>query len=196
MEAKNEYKKPVEVGQDIYDLCTQEYGSLNALFLLLADNPSLDLKRKLIPGELVKFRIEVPSEIKLNKNLADYYRTNTIRVNNKEVELLEDDCPLISSTGSTIVTANDKDVVVSSCNKQPIQEIPLSGILANGSVLVTQSSQLIIPKEIPSIGNNLGFSILTALGQEIQTEPPVLIYIFTSDEQFIETAQGDLLIQY
>lgn len=195
METKNQYKKRVEDGQDIFDLCLQEYGGLNALFLLLADNPQLNLVRQLTPGEQINLRVEVPANVPLNKNQMDYFRANNIRVNMQEKELLEDDVVLVTATGSPISTTTGLTILsVGSVLVNPDPTILVGVLTSSGQVLTTSNGAIISHQTTPSIGNQDGFSILTAGGNEIKTNPPVLTYFITALGDYIETAQGDLLI--
>lgn len=195
METKNEYKKRVETRQDIFDICIQEYGGLNALFLLLADNPELDLVRQLIPGEQLNLRVEVPANVPINKNQMDYFRTNNIRVNMQEKELLKDAVDIVTATGNTISTApTGLTIAVSNTVSTTPVPVTLTGVLtSSGQTLVTSTGAIILPQTSPSIGTQSGFSILTAGGNEIKINPPVLTYFITASGNYIETAQGDLL---
>lgn len=197
MESKNEYKKAVEYGQDIYDLCIQEYGSLNTLFLLLNDNPQLDLKRNLVAGELVKFRVILPADVPVNKNLMDDYRNNQTRVNNHdEVETLEDGCPILTSDGFYILTANNVVLLLVGCDIEAVDEPEiLSGILtSDGEVMVISTGDILLPEREPVLASATGFSLLTALGEEIQIEPEDLVYITTADEFYIQASNNDFII--
>ncbi len=197
MEAKNEYKKKVEFGQDVYDLCIQEYGSLNALFLLLADNPSVDLKRNLVAGEELKFRIVLPADVPVNKNLMDDYRNNQTRVNNHdEVETLEDGCPILTAAGEIILTANSVQILLANCEAVAVEPEIMSGILtADGSVMVSSVGEIILPvSEANLLGSASGFAILTAAGEPIEIIPEVLEYILTAAGDFMQTAAGDFII--
>lgn len=197
MEAKNEYKKKVEFGQDVYDMCIQEYGSLNALFLFLADNPSVDLKRNLVAGEELKFRIVLPADVPVNKNLMDEYRANQTRVNNHdEVETLEDGCPILTAAGEILLTANSIQILLANCEVEPVQPEIMSGFTtSDGNVIVTAVGEIILPEHEPiSLGASTGFAILTSIGEEIEIHPPVLTYIFTAQSEYLQTAIGDFII--
>lgn len=197
METKNEYKKRIEDGQDIFDLCIQEYGGLNALFLLLADNPQLDLIRKLIPGEVVKFRVEVPEEVPLNKNQMDAYRTEQTRVNMKEKELLLDDVLITTTTGVTLQASPTGHTMAGSntTNSNPPDPVILTGVLtSSGAVLVASNGGIIRPQTPPTIGTSTGFSLVTASGDLIGMNLPEKTFLTTASGDTIKTAQGDLLI--
>jgi len=145
--ARDTYIKTVEEGQDIYDLCIQEYGSINAVFLLLRDNPQVDFIRKLIAGEKLVFRLNVPDEVPLDKNVLAYFRTQQIRVNSNEQELLQEDDTLVTTTGNTITTAQGNSIGISNYQVYLPAPITLSGITTSqGNVLVTSSNQLILPQ--------------------------------------------------
>lgn len=203
MKTKNEYNKRVVSGQDIYDLCIQEYGDLNALWLLLADNPQLDLKRKLTPGEEVKFRVEVPKDVSLNNNQMDDYRTKDIRVNMKEKELLKDSddsnsngVAIIADTGYTIATS-PSGLPLGASNVDPPPPVPaiLTGILTSqGAVLVASQGGIIRPETAPTLGTSAGFSLITSQGDLIGLTLPEKTFLTTASGVSIETAQGDLLI--
>lgn len=196
METKNEYKKKVEIGQDIFDLCIQEYGGLNALFLLLADNPHLDLVRKLIPGEEVKLRVEIPQDILLNKNQMDYFREKDIKVNMQEKELLLDDVNITTAIGDTIITTpTGLTLSGSNTSSNTPSSTTLSSFLTNkGDAIVSSNGSILRPNTIPTIGTSNGFALLTALGNPIRINTAILTYLTTASGDNIQTAQGDLLI--
>ena len=77
------YEKTVEYGQDIFDLSIQEYGTVNAVFMLLFDNPAIGLGTFLTPGTFLKFRHEPPTDI-VDSELMVFFRKNEIRVNNND----------------------------------------------------------------------------------------------------------------
>lgn len=195
METKNEYKKKVEIGQDIFDLCIQEYGGLNALFLLLADNPQLDLVRKLIPGEEVKLRVEVPQDIPLNKNQMDYFREKDIKVNMQEKELLLDDVNITTAIGDTIITTpTGLTLSGSNTSSNTTSSTTLSSFLTNkGDAIVSSDGSILRPITIPTIGTSNGFALLTASGNPIRINTAILTYLTTASGDNIQTAQGDLL---
>lgn len=193
---KNEYKKLVEEGQDIFDLCLQEYGGLNALFLLLADNPALDLIQKLTPGEQINLRVEVPANVPINKGIMDYFRKNDIRVNMQEKELLADDVLLVTAAGNSLSTASGVMIATSNTSAATSQPVMLTGLLtSSGHALVASNGAIITAQTAPTIAGSNGFSILTAQGSEIQINPPQSTYITTASGSYIKTAQGNLLIK-
>jgi hypothetical protein len=198
MEAKNQYKKKVEFGQDIYDLCLQEYGSLNSLFLLLADNPTLDLKRQLVAGEELKFRIVLPVDVSVNKNLMDDYRNNQTRVNNHdEVQTLEDGCPILAEDGSPILAENLVQILIDNCSiTEPTPEI-ISGITdSEGNVIIAENGVMILPDLEPFlVGNEQnGFSILAENGNAIEFDKYPIFYVTAENEVFIQSEEGIFII--
>ncbi|WP_052594164.1 hypothetical protein [Aureispira sp. CCB-QB1] len=197
METKNEYKKRIEAGQDIFDLCIQEYGGLNALFLLLADNPQLDLVRKLVPGEEIKLRVETPKEVPLNKNQMDYFRKEDIKVNMQENELLQDDVVLVITTGDSIQAAPTGFTIAGSntTSNPPPNPVTLDGVLtSSGKTLLSSTGAIIRPQTAPTIGTSNGFTLLTDQRMPIKINLPILTYLITASGNYISTAQGDLLI--
>lgn len=196
METKNEYKKRVEEGQDIFDLCLQEYGGLNALFLLLADNPNLDLKKKLVAGNQINLRIEVPTNVPINKNQMDYFRRGGVRVNMQEKELLQDDVVIVTAIGNAISTASGSTIAVSNPTSSSPNPISLVGILtSSGKTILASNGNIIAAQTRPTIANSNGFNILTANGNAIKINPPIVNYIITSSGNYIKTAQGNLIIK-
>lgn len=196
METKNEYKKRIEDGQDIFDLCIQEYGGLNALFLLLADNPHIDLIQKLTPGVQVNLRVEVPANVPLNKNQMDHFRTKEIRVNMQEKELLLDDVVILTSTGDSIQAApTGLTIAASNSNTPAPAPVSLNGILTSqGKTLMSSQGAIIRPQTPPTIAISTGFSLLTNEGNTIEIKQPKLTYLTTASGNYIKTAQGDLII--
>ena len=74
----------VELGQGCYDLSLQEYGSMEAVFMLLEDNPALDLLDNIEPGTVVKIRHNPPNDVIPDLQVMNWFRENEIRVNNQE----------------------------------------------------------------------------------------------------------------
>lgn len=136
MQSRNQYKKPIEQGQDIYDLCIQEYGNIEAVFLLLADNPHINLEDKLEPGVSIKFRVELPEYIDINKSQMDFFRNNRIRVNTQETIIYSDGFTLVTQNGQTIVTQSQEEIG-GGFSDGTISTPPQTGV-------TTQSEQIII----------------------------------------------------
>lgn len=78
------YQKLVEKGQGVIDLAIQEYGNIEAVFLVLEDNPALDLTMNIEPGVSVKFRHDPPTDVVKDGETMKFMRENEIRVNNFE----------------------------------------------------------------------------------------------------------------
>lgn len=57
----------VQIDQTIYDLAIQAYGSVEGVFLLMKDNPNLNLMDAPVPGEKVYVRDE-----SLNAEVENY----------------------------------------------------------------------------------------------------------------------------
>lgn len=72
------------MGQGVYDLAIQEYGSIEAVFMVLEDNPTLDLTENVEPGTEVRFRLVPPSDVVTDAETMNFMRRNEIRVNNME----------------------------------------------------------------------------------------------------------------
>ena len=80
------YIKTVEYGQDIFDLSIQEYGTVEAVFMVLFDNSNINLSAFLLPGTQVSFR-EDPPEVAIDAEVMAYMRKNEIRINNNDEPL-------------------------------------------------------------------------------------------------------------
>jgi hypothetical protein len=78
------YSKYTELGQGVIDLAIQEYGTAEAVFLVLEDNPILNLLDNVAAGTVVKFRNNPPVEIVPEQEVMEFMRRNEIRVNNLE----------------------------------------------------------------------------------------------------------------
>ena len=59
--------------QTIVDIAIQEYGSVEAVFDIMEDNPGVNLQTR-VAGKLLKIR-DVPT----NKPIADYYSANKLK---------------------------------------------------------------------------------------------------------------------
>lgn len=76
------YTIVVERGQDIFDLAIQEYGSVEALFVLLGDNPSIDLTTELAAGATLQIQ-QSPAATDITDLVAmKWFRNNQVRVRN------------------------------------------------------------------------------------------------------------------
>lgn len=142
--AKQTYTKAVELGQDIFDLLLQEYGDIKAVFLMLADNPSLDLERRLTPGELVTIRTTVPQYIRIDQQSLQAYRTRELRVNCQEATILEDDCPLLTASGNSTVIAQGGILALTNCQVATQDPSILAGILTPQSTVLIANNNLLI----------------------------------------------------
>lgn len=78
------YEKTVELGQDAFDLCVQEYGDIRLYGLLLDDNPTVDFNAPLSPGQKLLFQITPIKEAGGNIANLEYYRSKAQRVNTQE----------------------------------------------------------------------------------------------------------------
>jgi hypothetical protein len=170
LEAKNLYQKRVELGQDIYDLCLQEYGNLEAVFLLLEDNPDIDLQIELQAGQTLNFRVVLPVEIPRKNAEMQFYRDNKVRVNCTDGEAMDDndavDGGILISSGNYILA--DNGAVILESVPADIPEIP-TGILAtaDGLAILQSNGNLIIVNTPPEITTNAGLSILSSAGLSI-----------------------------
>ena len=73
----------VKDGQNIFDLSTQEYGTIDGVFALMEDNPEIikNLDSRLFPGQVLKIR-EVFNEISDTElEQQRLFRTKNIKVN-------------------------------------------------------------------------------------------------------------------
>jgi len=98
---QQKYYKAVEKGQSVFDMTIQEYGSINALMLMLCDNPGINESSILCPGQKLCFRRTVPEEIISDQAVMNYFRDNRIRVNCDDCANY---CVLIDEEGTTICT--------------------------------------------------------------------------------------------
>jgi hypothetical protein len=78
------YYKVVELGQGAYDLAIQEYGSIEAVFMVLEDNPGIDMTENIELGTEVRFRYNPPVDVVTDGETMNFLRRNEIRVNNME----------------------------------------------------------------------------------------------------------------
>lgn len=195
MEA-NFYTKKVEYGQDIYDLCIQEYGSIETVFLLLGDNPSIDLETQLASGQELVFRIEMPVAVPRNENI-DYFRTSKTRVNNKDLEILfdNDNIPFsILTTGGNTITTNSNQAIlytepqtavvgnstivasdgspILQNNASPIATVFDTSLIASNGGAITDSTgnNLLAVVNIPLLKTATGNTIYNSFGNYIKTK--------------------------
>lgn len=99
---KEFYTIPAQFGQDLYDLSIQEYGSVEAIFLLLEDNPALSLDTVLSPGQEVKFRFNPPLAAVPDTDSMNEFRTKLTQVNSGyEGAILADVAPINNSNYET-----------------------------------------------------------------------------------------------
>lgn len=81
-------------GQVLEDIAIQQYGTVEAVFILMEDN-DLDLDSQLYTGQELVIREEVPALTDTNKEIARYYSEkklypNTGISNTEELELYVD----------------------------------------------------------------------------------------------------------
>lgn len=89
-----------ESGQDIFDLAVQEYGKADAVFLILADNPTLSLTSFLEGGTVVNIR-ENPTGDEVDTAVARYFKTESIGVSNSDRK------PPVASISATLFDVSD-----------------------------------------------------------------------------------------
>ncbi len=77
----------IEEQQSIYDVAIQEYGTVEGVFLLLADNPDViqSLDSFLNPGDVLE--IQDDPETIVDKDVLQFFRNGSIRVLNGEIVL-------------------------------------------------------------------------------------------------------------
>jgi hypothetical protein len=191
MDAKNEYYKSVEEGQDVYDLCLQEYGDINTIFLLLEDNPALDLTRALIAGEQMKFRVELPDEVKVDKKSMDDFRTKTIRVNGDEQELLVDG--VYNTTVGGAIDSTLPDLTPVGAGGQTPNT--LTGVqTANGNTIRTRLGALLLLRQAPVLLTRTQHTLLNSTGTTISVRQPVFTYLTTNSGAYIQSANNRYLL--
>ncbi len=78
------YQKQTELGQGPFDLAIQEYGNIEAVFMVLEDNPGLDLLANVPAGTTVRFRHAPPSDVVTDGETMQFMRRNEVRVNNAQ----------------------------------------------------------------------------------------------------------------
>lgn len=188
-----EYSKSVENGQDIFDIALQEYGDVNAVFLLFEDNQSLDLVRLLGVGEKLKFRINIPEVVIANRKKMAFYRNNKLRVNNGEYSLLKTGCSLKLSLGGSIKLSSGQYLFIS-CHKVAQVLEPVVGLLlGKNSLLYLSNGQLLIPTPEPVLflSNLKPFQFSNGQNLKIEYKLPVLIL---SNGQYLEVSKYQALI--
>lgn len=189
--ASNYYIKRVEQGQDIYDLCIQEYGGIRAIYLLLADNPSLDLIRALEAGEYIRFRVEPPDTVPIDRNTMDFFRVQEIRVNMQEKELLVDGAYNTPTGGPADGALPDLTPI----GAGGVSSTTITGIqTASGAAIRTSNGQLITLRRPPVLIAATGQTLLTASGAGLQIHRPHLNYIQAAAGEYLITANGQYLL--
>ena len=73
----NYFLVPVELGQDIFDIAIQEYGSLEYVFKVVEDN-ALTIDEKLDAGSLLQFETKRDDN---HKEVRDFFKRTATRVN-------------------------------------------------------------------------------------------------------------------
>lgn len=78
------YEVITEEGQTIWAIALQEYGGLDGVYLLQADNPDIirDLNAALDAGTSLKIRTSITKNEVENYDIAQHFRENGVRVNN------------------------------------------------------------------------------------------------------------------
>ena len=78
------YNIIVADGQSIWAIAVQEYGGLDGVYLLQADNPDIvrDLNETLEAGAVLKIRKSIAKSDVENYDIAQHFRENGVRVNN------------------------------------------------------------------------------------------------------------------
>jgi hypothetical protein len=78
------YNITVADGQTIWAIALQEYGGLDGVYLLQADNPDVirDLNEVLEAGAVLKIRAIITKTDVENLDIALHFRENGVRVNN------------------------------------------------------------------------------------------------------------------
>lgn len=189
--ASNYYTKPVEQGQDIYDLCLQEYGDIQAIWLLLEDNPSLDLIRALVAGEPVVFRVELPDQVPVDKNVMDYFRVQNIRVNMQEMALLEDGAYNTTVGGAIDSVLPDLTPAGAGGSSPTI----MTGIqTSSGVVIRTRAGDLLLSRQPPVLQTASDQVLLTASGTSLLSRPPVFNYLQTTTGAYIKSANDRYIL--
>lgn len=74
------FNRHTEQGQNLYDLAIQEYGSVAEIFLLLSENPNLDINEKITPNTSFQVAKKLPNNI-FNAELAEVFRESNIIIN-------------------------------------------------------------------------------------------------------------------
>lgn len=60
--------------QSIFDIALQEYGSIEGVQLLIADNPTIDINTELQPGTKLLIKSSA-----IDQGIVNYYSTNKIK---------------------------------------------------------------------------------------------------------------------
>ncbi len=83
-------------GQTLTDIALQEYGCVEGIFILMEDNPMLNMDGKLITGQAVQIREAIPELTINNKAIATELKASSRKINTgtgatQESITLEDD---------------------------------------------------------------------------------------------------------
>lgn len=187
METKNTYQKPVEIGQDIYDLCIQEYGSIEAVFLLLEDNPEIDLQTTLQSGQVLNFRVELPIELPRKTTEIQYFRNTKTRVRCGGGESLDDNDNvqggILTTTNNVLLTAPDAQPIVVSA-EQPEPALPEDTLVdSNGNhFLQAGTAQLMLA--------SVEAQLLTASNTPIKTGNGLSVFATIKPDKILTAASG------
>ncbi len=67
--------------QTLTDIALQEYGCVEGIFILMEDNPMLNMDGKLITGQAVQIREAVPELTTNNKAIATELKASSRKIN-------------------------------------------------------------------------------------------------------------------
>lgn len=190
MEAKNIYEKPVEQGQDIYDLCLQEYGDIETIFVLLEDNPEIDLEGQLEVGQKLIFRVELPLEVPRHNAELQFFRNSNIRVNSGDIDSASfDDNDNIEGG----IQTDKGDIIVTN--------LSIAILTSSSTVPVAPSAALVTASGSPITDNNGAVflvasdtQIFTASGSGINTSQGLPLQASIVPDKVLVTASGDIII--
>lgn len=190
MTSRNQYTKRVEQGQDLFDLCLQEYGSVLAIWVMLQDNPDLDLIRPLVAGTSLVFRVELPAEFGIDPTLTDRFRNRKTRVNFQEQELLSD-VNYNTTIGGTTTSTQLPDLTPAGAGGGT--NIVSGLFTGQGTQLRTSWDTVILPNGPDLLTTSNGQPLGTAQGSPFAVNPPAVIYAHTSDNRYLLTSDGAYL---
>lgn len=187
METKNTYQKPVEIGQDIYDLCIQEYGSIEAVFLLLEDNPEIDLQTPLLAGQVLNFRVELPIELPRKTTEIQYFRNTKTRVRCGDSESLDDNDNIqggiLTTTNNVLLTAPDAQPIILSA-EQPEPALPEDTLVdSNGSQFLQAGTAQLMLASVEA-------QLLTATNTPIKTNSGLSIFANIKPDKILTASSG------